>query len=109
MKVNSISGVTCYVEDLQRSAEFYEAIGFRRGKEEEDRVTFYVNWFSATFIARGREDDAGLFLNIKVDDIEEFHKAALSKGMEPQDEPSGNREFALRDPDGHKLAFFEKK
>jgi catechol 2,3-dioxygenase-like lactoylglutathione lyase family enzyme len=107
MKVNSISGVTCYVEDLQRTAEFYEAIGFRRGKEEEDRVTFYVNWFFVTFIAREREDDAGLFLNIKVDDVEDFHKAVLSAGM--QAEPSGNREFVLRDPDGHKLAFFEKK
>jgi catechol 2,3-dioxygenase-like lactoylglutathione lyase family enzyme len=109
MKVNSVSGVTCYVEDLQRTGEFYEAIGFRRGKDEEDRLTFYVNWFSVTFIARAGEDDAGLFLNIKVDDIEEFHKAALSKGMKPRDEPAGNREFALHDPDGHKLAFFEKK
>ena len=52
MKVNSISGLTCYVEDLARTAEFYEAIGFRRGKEEPDRVTFYVNWFFVTWIAR---------------------------------------------------------
>jgi catechol 2,3-dioxygenase-like lactoylglutathione lyase family enzyme len=107
MKVNSVSGVTCYVEDLQRTAEFYEVIGFRRGKEEEDRVTFYVNWFFVTFIARDRDDDAGLFLNIKVDDVEDFHNAVLSEGM--QLEPSGNREFVLRDPDGYKLAFFEKK
>jgi catechol 2,3-dioxygenase-like lactoylglutathione lyase family enzyme len=107
MKVNSISGVTCYVDDLQRTGEFYEAIGFRRGKEEEDRVTFYVNWFSVTFIAQDREDDGGLFLNIKVDAFAEFHKAVVSAGM--QVEHSGNRELALRDPDGYKLAFFEKK
>ena len=126
MKVNSIAGVTCYVEDLARTGEFYEAIGFRRGKEESDRVTFYVNWFFVTFIAQNREDDAelrkeaelatkgsGLFLYIKVDDIEDFHKAVLSKGMKPDGEPqvraSGNREFVLRDPDGYKLAFFQKK
>lgn len=29
MKVNSISRITCYVEDLSRTAEFYEAIGSR--------------------------------------------------------------------------------
>ena len=46
MKVNSISGLTCYVKDLARTADFYERIGFRRGKEETDRATFYVNWFS---------------------------------------------------------------
>jgi catechol 2,3-dioxygenase-like lactoylglutathione lyase family enzyme len=126
VKVNSISGLTCYVKDLERTAEFYEAIGFRRGKEEPDRVTFYVNWFFVTFIAQDQETDAewkkdaklktkgsGLFLYIKVDDIEEFHKSAVANGMEPVSEPevrpSGNREFVLRDPDGYKLAFFQKK
>jgi catechol 2,3-dioxygenase-like lactoylglutathione lyase family enzyme len=126
MKVNSISGVTCYVKDLERTGEFYESIGFRRGKEEADRVTFYVNWFFVTFIAQDKEDDAefrkeaklakkgtGLFLYIKVDDIDGFHKGAVSAGLEPLSEPeaqpSGNREFVLRDPDGYKLAFFQKK
>jgi catechol 2,3-dioxygenase-like lactoylglutathione lyase family enzyme len=41
MKVNSISGITCYVKDVSETASFYEAIGFRRGKEEPDRITFY--------------------------------------------------------------------
>jgi predicted lactoylglutathione lyase len=43
MKPNSISGITCYVQDLAKTAEFYETLGFQRGKEESDRVTFYVN------------------------------------------------------------------
>jgi catechol 2,3-dioxygenase-like lactoylglutathione lyase family enzyme len=126
MKVNSISGLTCYVKDLAKTGEFYDAIGFRRGKEEEDRATFYVNWFFVTFIAQDREDDpqfrkearlktkgSGLFLYIKVDDIEDFHNGVVSAGMEPEGEPearaSGNREFVLRDPDGYKLVFFQKK
>lgn len=126
MKVNSISGLTCYVKDLARTAEFYETIGFRRGKVEDGRATFYVNWFFVTFIAQDQEDDAewkreaklktkgsGVFLYVKMDDVEEFHKGALSAGMkpvnEPQVQPSGNREFVLRDPDGYKLAFFQKK
>jgi len=126
MKVNSISGLTCYVKDLARTAEFYEAIGFRRGKEGPDRVTFYVNWFFVTFIAQDQEADAelrkeaelpakgaGLFLYIKVDDVGDFYEAVRSKGLksadEPQDRPSGNREFVLRDPDGYKLVFFQKK
>jgi len=126
MKLNSIAGITCYVKDLARTAEFYDALGFRRGKEEPDRVTFYVNWFFVTFVAQDREEDAelrkeaelptkgsGVLIYIKVDDVEDFHKAVLSNGMkpdgEPQARPSGNREFVLRDPDGYKLAFFQKK
>jgi catechol 2,3-dioxygenase-like lactoylglutathione lyase family enzyme len=117
MKVSSISGITCHVEDLARSAEFYEAIGFRRGKEESDRVTFYVNWFFVTLVAQDQTKaptkGAGLFLYIKVDDVEEFHQAVRSKGLEPAGEPkrqpSGNREFVLRDPDGYSLVFFQKK
>ena len=126
MKVNSISGITCHVEDLSRTAEFYETIGFRRCKEEPDRATFYVNWFFVTFIAQDREEDAelrkeaelptkgaGLFLYIKVDDVEDFHKSVVAAGMkpdaEPEKRPSGNREFVLRDPDGYKLVLFQKK
>jgi catechol 2,3-dioxygenase-like lactoylglutathione lyase family enzyme len=33
MKVNGISGITCFVEDLAKTGEFYEALGFRRGKD----------------------------------------------------------------------------
>jgi len=55
---------------------------------------------------------AGLFLYIKVDDVDEFYQGVLAKGLkpssEPRDWPWGNREFALRDPDGYKLVFFNK-
>jgi catechol 2,3-dioxygenase-like lactoylglutathione lyase family enzyme len=126
MKPNSISGITCYVEDLARTRKFYETLGFRPGKEEPDRATFYVNWFFVTFIAQDQEGDgaarkeaelpnkgSGLYLYIKVDDIADFHKAARAKRLKPETEPevrpSGNREFVLRDPDGYKLVFFQKK
>jgi catechol 2,3-dioxygenase-like lactoylglutathione lyase family enzyme len=126
MKVNSISGFTCYVEDLARTAEFYEAIGFRPGKQEPDRVTFYVNWFFVTFLAQDREDDpesrseaelpnkgSGLYIQVKVDELDDYHDAVVSKGLKPASGPrvrhGGGREFGLRDPDGYKLVFFEKK
>jgi catechol 2,3-dioxygenase-like lactoylglutathione lyase family enzyme len=126
MKVNSISGLTCYVKDLASTADFYEAIGFRRGKEETNRATFYVNWFFVTFVAQEGEDDddlrkesvasikgVGMSVYIKVDDIADYHAAVVAQGMKPDTEPelrpSGNREFALRDPDGYRLVFFQKK
>jgi catechol 2,3-dioxygenase-like lactoylglutathione lyase family enzyme len=117
MKVNSISGINCHVRDLARTAEFYEALGFRRGKEEPDQITFYVNWFFVTFNsddnAELANEDSGLSVHIKVDDIEEFYSGVVSHGIKPASEPQkrrgGGREFMLRDPDGYKLVFFEKK
>jgi catechol 2,3-dioxygenase-like lactoylglutathione lyase family enzyme len=115
MKLNSISGINYDVRDLARTAEFYEALGFRRGKDEPDRLTFYVNWFFVTFTkdAELQDNGSGVFLHLKVDDIEEFHSGVISKGMKPASEPqprqSGGREFMLRDPDGYQLVFFEKK
>jgi predicted enzyme related to lactoylglutathione lyase len=125
MKLNSISGITCQVEDLSRTADFYEALGFRRGKDQPDRLTFYVNWFFVTFIPQDQEEDAelhrekelankgtGLNVYIKVDDVDDFHHGVVSKGMkpvsEPQQGPDRSREFMLRDPDGYRLVFFEK-
>lgn len=117
MKVNSIAGITCHVKDLTRAAEFYETIGFRRGKEDSNHVTFYVNWFFVTLVAQNQTEvpakGAGLFLYISVDDADDFHKALLSKGLkpagEPERQPTGYREFVLSDPDGYNLVFFQKK
>jgi catechol 2,3-dioxygenase-like lactoylglutathione lyase family enzyme len=126
MKINSISGVSCYVEDLDRTTEFYEALGFRLGNRDAEQLTCYVNWFWVTFMAQDKETDpdrkkealssdkgAGVFLHMKVDDIDDFYNAVLAEGMqptgEPQKMPSGGRGFELRDPDGYKLVFFAKK
>lgn len=117
MKPNSISGVTYRVSDLSKTSQFYETIGFRRGKEESDRATFYVNWFFVTLIARDEAEPAvvgeGTSLCVKVINAGEFHESAVSAGLKPEGEPerqpNGNLEFVLRDPDGYSLTFFQKK
>lgn len=125
MKLSSVSGLACYVEDLDRSVEFYEALGFRIGKRESDHATCYVNWFWVDLIARDCASEpeptdgvsfaqrgAGLYLYVKVDDLDDAYAAVLAAGMKPSGEPGGgrsrNREFVLRDPDGYRLVFFEK-
>ncbi len=116
MKINSISGVTHLVDDVDKTAELYEALGFRLGKREPGRVTCYVNWFWVTFTidhdkANGKPGSAPT-LYLKVDDIDDFYGAVLAHGFTPSSEPrkdrSGRREFLLLDPDGNRLAFFAK-
>lgn len=128
MKLNSISGLTLLAADLKKTTEFYEALGFRIGKQDDKHVTCYVNWFSVDFIATAhaerpehQEDvkashrGAGVLVQIKVENADEFYQGVLAKGMKPDGEPQGTRSsatgrsFVLRDPDGYKLVLFEKK
>ena len=113
MKISSISGLTYPVKDLGRTAEFYQSLGFRLGKRDDDQLTCYVNWFWVTFTTHSNgEPGPGPTLYLKVDDIDDAYGAVLAQGLTPPAEPRkdrhGRREFFLLDPDGHHLAFFAK-
>ena len=116
MKIGSISGLVYPVRDLDKTAEFYETLGFRPGKRDGHQYTCYVNWFWLTFTTdtetAGVEPGSGPTLYLKVDDIDDFYGAVLANGLSPSSEPrkdrSGRREFLLLDPDGNRLAFFTK-
>jgi len=126
MKIKSVSGVTLYVKDLNKSAEFYETLGFDKRKDAENTVTIYSNWFWLTLVSPPDEKKeefkkeaslenrgAGIFLNLSVENVDEFYSEVLAKGLKPSSEPKdwpwGSREFVLRDPDGYKLVIFKKK
>lgn len=126
MKMKSISGIVCYVKDTDKTSKFYEALGFTFNKRGSDHVSIRLNWFWIDFHPQDKEDKpefqkeanldnkgAGQFLYISVDNVDEFYENLLSKGLqasgEPKDYSWGNREFMIRDPDGYKLVFFQKK
>ncbi len=123
--MNSVSGMVCYVKNIDKTAEFYEALGFIFTKREPDHLSIRLNWFWIDFHPQDKEDKpefqkeanldnkgAGLFTYIKVDNVDEFYEAVVAKGLKPSSQPKdwpwGNREFVLRDPDGYKLIFFNK-
>lgn len=126
MKPKSISQIVCYVKDLDKTTKFYETLGFRFGERTDNRLVTYVNWFVMTFIVDDKEvgselrkeKDAqnkglGLFVCITVDDIDEWYEHLLSKKIQilskPRDMASGTKEFIVRDPDGYKIAIYQKK
>lgn len=113
MKISSISGLTYPVKDLDRTAEFYQNLGFRLGKRDDHQLTCYINWFWVTFTTdHHAEPGSGPTLYLKVDDIDDYYGAVLAHGLatstEPRKDRSGRREFFLLDPDGNRLAFFGK-
>jgi catechol 2,3-dioxygenase-like lactoylglutathione lyase family enzyme len=124
MKMKSVSGITCYVKNVDRAVRFYETLGFTFRKREPRRATAYLNWFWIDLLAIKDETRTafrkeaelkgpGPLISISVEDVDAFYDDLLSKGLKPstkpQDSPWGNREFLLRDPDKNKLVFFEKK
>jgi catechol 2,3-dioxygenase-like lactoylglutathione lyase family enzyme len=126
MKIKSVSGITCYVKDLKKTAVFYEMLGFEIKKKEAGHVKMYSNWFWIDFVPISKETKSefqkeaqmehkggGLYVYLSVDSVDQVYKELLAKGFkpssEPRDWPWGNREFVIRDPDGYKLVFFQKK
>jgi len=101
-------------------------LGFRVGERTDTYLKVHLNWFWLQFIAAGTEakpefqaeataepKGAGLYIHIAVEDVDEVYKEVVAAGCkpssEPRDWPWGTREFVLRDPDGYKLVFFQKK
>ena len=113
--MKSVAGIVCYVKDLDKTADFYEKLGFLFSKREPERVSVRLNWFWIDFHPQKTNNHSNddTFTYISVEDVDEFYKYLLSKGIkgetEPIDQPWGNREFVVRDPDGNQLAFFKKK
>lgn len=125
MKLKSVSGVVAYVQDVAKTAEFYESLGFIVTEKTEDKVAVRLNWFWLEFHAAGSEDKpefqaeaqaepkgSGTYLYFSVDNVDEVYNEVTAKGYKPSSEPKdwpwGNREFVLRDPDGYKLVLFQK-
>jgi catechol 2,3-dioxygenase-like lactoylglutathione lyase family enzyme len=126
LKIKSVSGITCYVKNLNKTARFYEALGFQIKKREPDHITAYSNWFWIDFVSMDKgaraeaiksqdltDKGAGLSIYLSVDNVDDFYQEIIAHGMkpssEPQNQPWGNREFLLQDPDGYNLVIFRRK
>jgi catechol 2,3-dioxygenase-like lactoylglutathione lyase family enzyme len=125
MKIKSVSGITGFAKNLEKTATFYETLGFETRKRDAEHITVYSNWFWLDFIAANKETrlgfkngaqlsskGAGIYIYLSVDNVDEFYEELLSKGLKPSkpyDSPWGNREFMLRDPNGYKLVLFKRK
>jgi len=125
MKPKNIAGVVCYVKDLKSTKKFYETLGFTVKLHSPGAAQAHLSGFWINFLAQGRETKAefkreaklkdkgaGLYLYIGVENVDKYFEMLCKKKLKPSSAPRnwpwGNREFALRDPDGYKLIFFKK-
>lgn len=126
MKIKGASAYLCYVDDLDRTVEFYQKLGLEANRQVEGRVYIYINWYRIDFVKASTDNHqqfrneadsetkgAGVFFYFSVDDVDGAFAEVKSKGLKPATEPSntdwGTYEFTLLDPDGYKLVFFARK
>lgn len=119
--LKSVSSILLFVKDPKESCKFYEILGFQKLSENESSCTIKLNWFKIllqdeTKVKYGKDSGVepkgtGVFIYLSVDNVDEYHKSLLEKDLtpssEPSDQPWGNREFAIKDPDGYKLVFYQ--
>ena len=109
--------ITC--DDLQKSIEFYQALGFEVGEthEHEGKVAFAMMkggngeiGLGQDDFAKGRDRKKGIGMRLWVgtkDDLNEIVKRFKAAGFTPDSEvqalPWGPLAFAVTDPDGFML------
>src|SRR5690242_20375289 len=104
MKLKSVSGLTLSVKNINKTATFYEALGFEIRKREPHHITAYSNWFWIDFLAIGKDERAkpsidttnkggSVLIYLSVDDVDGFHQELVSRKLKPstkpQDQPWG--------------------
>ena len=115
----SASFVKVLVSDAERSASFYEALGFKRANVDppfihmrwENQAEVYLVAVPASVMVEGRRG-LGVLLGFRVGvvGVEEIATRAREQGAEvegPTRQPWHTREIVIEDPDGYRLNFIE--
>ncbi|MCL2869294.1 VOC family protein [Candidatus Saccharibacteria bacterium] len=109
-----------FVKDLAKTAEFYEKLGFDVD-QSDDTVRIKPGDFTLAFMDESKvqiDKEAGMepkglgiFTYVEVENVDEQHKSVVANGVQPSSEPTsfpwGKREFAVKDPDGFKIIFYQ--
>jgi len=111
--IQHISAVTLAVQDMVRSVEFYEKLGFKvaYGGRRSAFTTLRSGDAFVNLSAESRYEHRWWGRVIfRVDHVDAHHRTLETQGSPveaPRDAPWGERFFHVTDPDGHELSFAE--
>ena len=117
--IKRIHSTLFYASNLEKTAKFYEQLGFKVEKEE-DLVRVKLGDFRLAFIDENQTPiknesgmtpkGLGIYTYVEVDNVDQYFEFLKSQGVEPRTKPKDwpwrKREFVVRDPDGYKLVFY---
>jgi len=125
--LKALNLIGLYVKDPGASASFYKRLGFEIVSNDGGVAEVRLGSVRVQFVAQdtakqqdesfqkdafGEPKGTGMYINVEVDDIDDFYtqlvEASIKPSTEPRDWPWGHREFVLRDPDRYKLVFYQK-
>ena len=124
--IKSVSSIVLYVADPEASHRFYLDLGFQDAGSGPGMREVRLNWFRIQLVDRASVDQPGLaeeakaeprgsgaFIGISVGEFDAFCKRLRASGVgftgEPVRSSRGNRQVAVKDPDGYNLMLFEAK
>ena len=115
-----LNSILLYTRNPRVSAAFYKKLGFRIGKPLGAMIHATLGEIAFTLLDQKRatfQQDAprtkgaGVFFCIKVQSVDGLYRSLVKKGLRPSsaphDWPWGNREFAIKDPDGYRIVFYQ--
>ena len=111
MAVTHISAVTLAVEDMARSVEFYQRIGFKVVSGGANDLFTSLRFGNAVVnlqVHPGKIPRWWGRVIFRVDDVDAYHERLEQAKLfpdQPQDAPWDERYFHITDPDGHDLSF----
>jgi len=109
-----------FVKDVGRTGDFYEKLGFEVARSD-DGARIKIGDFTLTFMDEAKVQidkevgmkpkGLGIFTYVEVENVDEQFKRVVDNEIKPSSEPTsfpwGKREFAVKDPDGFKIVFYQ--
>jgi catechol 2,3-dioxygenase-like lactoylglutathione lyase family enzyme len=106
--IKAVSALRLAVADVERSLDFYTALGFQEIPGDGPTREVRSNWFRIRLESReSARGSVGLRICISVDEIEAYAAHLESTGIPMSREAAGKgQELVVVDPDGYSLLFF---
>lgn len=116
------TNILLWVQENKLSEKFYKKLGFEVLHSDDEASTVRLGGLELVLVnmrdeavfakdAIAGEKGLGMYMYLKVEDVDSFYERLKKQGIQPHTEPKdwpwGNREFIVKDKDGYKLCFWQ--
>lgn len=117
--------ILIYTTKLKETREFYGKLGFTAHTQNEHVVDLQLGSFTLQLMDKADAEELqipneelekhkplGMYFYVETEDVDMKHTELVALNLQPssspKDWPWGQREFAIKDPNGYILIFYKK-